>query len=160
MSQFYEFKINNLQGKPLDFHQYEGKVVLAVNTASQCGLTPQYEELQALHKKYAEQGLVIMGFPCNQFGGQEPGEEKEIEQGCLINYGVDFTVTEKIDVNGENSHPIFEYLRTELPGVFGNKIKWNFTKFLIGKDGQPIKRFAPTTKPLSFENQIQQALQG
>ena len=158
MSQFHEFKINNLQGKELDFNHYNGKVVLAVNTASQCGLTPQYEELQILHKKYAEHGLVIIGFPCNQFGEQEPGEEKDIEQGCLINYGVDFTVTQKIDVNGKNAHPIFEYLRTELPGILGNKIKWNFTKFLIGKDGQPIKRFAPTTKPLSFEAHIQKAL--
>jgi len=158
MSQFHEFKINNLQGKELDFNDYNGKVVLAVNTASKCGLTPQYDELQTLHKKYADQGLVIIGFPCNQFGEQEPGGAKEIEQGCLINYGVDFTMTKKIDVNGDNSHPIFEYLRTQLPGILGNKIKWNFTKFLIGKDGQPIKRFAPTTKPLSFEDQIIKAL--
>ncbi|MCJ8314149.1 MAG: glutathione peroxidase [Saccharospirillaceae bacterium] len=158
MSQFHEFKINSLQGKELDFNNYNGKVVLAVNTASQCKLTPQYDELQKLHKKYVDQGLVIIAFPCNQFGAQEPGEEKDIEQGCLINYGVDFTVTQKIEVNGKNSHPIFEYLKVELPGFLGNKIKWNFTKFLIGKDGQPIKRFAPTTKPLAFEQHIQKAL--
>jgi len=160
MSKFHDFEINSLQGKPIDFNVFKGKVVLAVNTASQCSLTPQYEGLQALHKKYASQGLVIIGFPCNQFGAQESGEPKDIEQGCLINYGVDFTVTQKIDVNGHSSHPIFEYLRTELPGILGNKIKWNFTKFLIGKNGQPIKRFAPTTKPMSFEKHIQQALKG
>jgi glutathione peroxidase len=131
---------------------------LIVNTASQCGLTPQYEGLQALHEQYSEQGLVIIGCPCNQFGGQEPGSAKEIEGGCLINYGVDFMISEKLDVNGENSHPLFVYLRKQLPGVLGNRIKWNFTKFLIGKDGQPIKRFSPTTKPKSIESYIQKSL--
>ncbi|BCD99994.1 glutathione peroxidase [Marinicellulosiphila megalodicopiae] len=158
MSEFHNFTINSLQGKPLDFADYKGKVVLAVNTASQCGLTPQYEGLQKLHETYADQGLVIIGFPCNQFGNQEPGGKKEIEGGCLINYGVSFTVTEKIDVNGEQSHPIFSYLRTALPGLLGNKVKWNFTKFLIGKDGQPIKRFAPTKKPEDLEATIKKAL--
>jgi glutathione peroxidase len=158
MTPFYQLSINSLQGQHIDFSEYQGKAVLVVNTASKCGLTPQYEGLQALHKKYSDKGLVIIGCPCNQFGQQEPGSAEQIQGECLINYGVDFTMTEKIDVNGENSHPLYKYLRTELSGILGNKIKWNFTKFLIGRDGKPLKRFAPTTKPEALEKYIEQAL--
>ncbi|MBW3694727.1 glutathione peroxidase [Vibrio sp. T187] len=158
MTDFYQFSINSLQNQPINFEDFKGKLVLIVNTASQCGLTPQYEGLQKLHEKYADQGLVIIGFPCNQFRNQEPGDASEISNNCLINYGVDFTITEKIEVNGGNSHPIFVHLKQVLPGMLGSNIKWNFTKFLIGKDGQPIKRFAPITKPEALEPYIQKAL--
>jgi glutathione peroxidase len=158
MSQFYNFNMSSLQGQPLDFNDYKDKVVLVVNTASKCGLTPQYEGLQALHNKYADKGLVIIGCPCNQFGKQEPGTPEQIQGECLINYGVDFTITEKIDVNGDTSHPLYKFLRSELNGVLGDKIKWNFTKFLIGRDGNPIKRFAPTTTPAKLESYIEKAL--
>ncbi|MGF1721167.1 glutathione peroxidase [Vibrio kyushuensis] len=158
MSDFYQQSINTLQGKELNLREFEGKVVLVVNTASQCGLTPQYEGLQKLHEQYSDQGLVILGCPCNQFGQQEPGDAAEISGGCLINYGVDFTISEKIEVNGDNTHPLYVYLKQQLPGVLGQRIKWNFTKFLVGKDGQPIKRFAPTTKPDAIESFIQKAL--
>ena len=158
MNDFYQFQLNSLQGQAIDFEDFKDKVVLVVNTASKCGLTPQYEGLQALHKEYGDKGLVIIGCPCNQFGKQEPGTPEQIQGECLINYGVDFLITEKIDVNGANSHPLFNYLRGELSGLFGNKIKWNFTKFLIGRDGQPLKRFAPTTKPEALRSYIEQAL--
>lgn len=159
MTDFYQFSINSLQNQPIEFDAFRGKVVLLVNTASQCGLTPQYEGLQKLHETYASQGLVIIGFPCNQFRNQEPGDATEISNNCLINYGVDFTITEKIEVNGGNHHPIFAYLKEALPGTLGNNIKWNFTKFLIGRNGEPIKRFAPITKPEAIESYIQKALQ-
>lgn len=158
MSQFYDLTIRSLQGQELDFSRYKGKVVLVVNTASKCGFTPQYEGLQALHEKYAAQGLEIIGAPCNQFGKQEPGGPEQIQGECLINYGVDFTITEKVDVNGANSHPLFKHLREELSGVLGNRIKWNFTKFLIGRDGKPIKRYAPFTKPEQLQGDIEKAL--
>tara|TARA_R110002049_G_scaffold228717_4_gene400827 strand:+ start:3261 stop:3746 length:486 start_codon:yes stop_codon:yes gene_type:complete len=158
MTQIYDFSINSLQGKKIDLSEYKGKVILVVNTASECGFTPQYEGLQKLHKQYGEMGLVIIGVPCNQFGHQEPGDAKAISDGCLINYGVDFLITEKLDVNGANSHPLFAYLRNALPGLFSNKIKWNFTKFLISRDGQPLNRFAPITKPEKLEKYIKQAL--
>ncbi|MBQ4838315.1 MULTISPECIES: glutathione peroxidase [Pseudoalteromonas] len=156
---FYEFTANTLQGKPYAFSNLKGKVVLVVNTASKCGLTPQYEGLQQLHQELHSDGLEVIGFPCNQFGQQEPGNASDIQQGCLINYGVDFTMMEKIDVNGERAHPIYQYLKTALPGLLTNNIKWNFTKFLIGKDGQPLKRYAPTTKPEKIKADIIQALQ-
>lgn len=158
MSSIYDFSITSLQGQLLELSEFKGKVLLLVNTASECGFTPQYEGLQRLHQEYAKQGLVIIGFPCNQFGQQEPGDAKTISQGCLVNYGVDFLITEKVDVNGADSHPVFNYLRDALPGVFGNKIKWNFTKFLIGRDGTPLYRFAPITKPVKLEKYIKQAL--
>lgn len=158
MSEFHQLSMTTLQSKPLNFSEFEGKVVLVVNTASKCGFTPQYEGLQQLHEKYADQGLVIVGCPCNQFGNQEPGSASEIQGECLINYGVDFTISEKVEVNGDGSHPVFAYLKQQLPGVLGKRIKWNFTKFLVGKDGNPIKRFAPTTKPSALEEHIQQAL--
>lgn len=151
---FYDFKAQTLQGKELEMDQFKGKTVLVVNTASKCGLTPQYEGLENLYKKYKDKGLEILGFPCNQFGNQEPGDEKQISEGCLINYGVSFPMFSKVDVNGENAHPIFKYLTNELKGTFGSKVKWNFTKFLVDKDGKPVKRFAPVTKPEKLENDI------
>jgi len=158
MSDFYQLQATSLQQHNINMSDYQGKVVLIVNTASKCGLTPQYEGLQKLYDKYKDQGLVILGFPCNQFREQEPGDANQISQGCLINYGVDFQMFEKIEVNGKNSHPIYQYLTSALPGVFGNNIKWNFTKFLIGRDGVPMKRFAPITKPEAIEKFNQQAL--
>ena len=158
MQPFYQLSATSLQQQPISMEQYQGKVVLVVNTASQCGLTPQYEGLQQLHQKYHAQGLVILGFPCNQFKQQEPGSSNEISQGCLLNYGVSFQMFDKIEVNGSNAHPIYQYLTSALPGIFGNKIKWNFTKFLLGSDGLPIKRFAPTTKPAAIESHIIKAL--
>ncbi|WP_257325229.1 glutathione peroxidase [Pseudoalteromonas rhizosphaerae] len=158
MNDFYQLSASNLQGQSIDFSDFVGKVVLIVNTASKCGFTPQYEGLQQLHAKYADQGLVIIGFPCNQFGKQEPGGAKEIAQGCLINYGVDFVMMSKIDVNGENAHPVFRHLKSALPGFLTRKIKWNFTKFLVGRDGEAIKRFAPFTKPQQIEGAIIKAL--
>lgn len=159
MTDIYDFSINSLQGDKIDFARFKGKVILIVNTASKCGFTPQYAGLQALHEKYKDQGLVVIGCPCNQFGKQEPGDAEAIKNECLVNYGVDFLITEKIDVNGDNSHPLFQYLRDELLGVMGNKIKWNFTKFLVDKNGQPIERYAPTTKPQDLGKDIEQALQ-
>jgi glutathione peroxidase len=158
MSDIYDFSINSLQGDKIDFADFKGKAILIVNTASKCGFTPQYEGLQALHQKYKDQGLVVIGCPCNQFGAQEPGSPQEIVDGCLVNYGVDFLMTEKIDVNGDNSHPLFEYLRNELSGIMGNNIKWNFTKFLVDKNGKPVERYAPTTKPKDLEKDIEQEL--
>lgn len=155
---FYQFEATTLQGKQVSMKDFEGKLVLVVNTASKCGLTPQYEGLENLYRKYKDKGLVILGFPCNQFANQEPGDEKSISEGCLINYGVSFPMFSKIEVNGDNAHPLYKYLRKELKGIFGSKIKWNFTKFLISQDGQPLKRFAPTTKPEKIEKHIQELL--
>jgi len=155
---FYDFEAKSLQGELVDMKQYSGKLVLVVNTASKCGLTPQYEGLEKLYKEYQDKGLVILGFPCNQFANQEPGDEHSISEGCLINYGVTFPMFSKVDVNGKNAHPLFKYLKSELKGTFGNKVKWNFTKFLIGTDGKPLKRFAPTTKPDKIEKYIKEAL--
>lgn len=159
MSNLYDFTINSLQGKEMNLADYAGKVVLVVNTASKCGLTPQYEGLQALYDKYAEKGLVIIGSPCNQFANQEPGDSEAIQGNCLINYGVSFPITEKIEVNGKGAHPLFAYLKKAAPGTLTNAVKWNFTKFLVGKDGQPIKRYSPTTKPEQLEADIEAALQ-
>ena len=158
MNSFHQLRARSLRGEPIDFSRYAGRVVLVVNTASQCGLTPQYTGLEALYQKYRDEGLEILGFPCNQFGGQEPGGVKEIEQTCLINYGVSFPMFEKVDVNGATSHPVFTYLRSALPGLLGGRIRWNFTKFLVGREGEPIKRFAPITKPARLEAQVRQAL--
>jgi glutathione peroxidase len=151
----YNFSTTSINGKQIDLKSFENKVIVVVNTASKCGLTPQYEGLQRLHLKYKDQGLVIIGFPCNQFGAQEPQSEVEISENCLLNYGVSFTMTHKIEVNGPNADPIFTYLKDSLPGLLGLKdIKWNFTKFLIDKTGKPFKRFAPTDEPLSIEKDI------
>lgn len=156
--QFYQLKATSLQNKEVSMDEYKGKVVLVVNTASKCGLTPQYEGLEELYKTYKDKGLVILGFPCNQFRNQEPGDDKSISEGCLMNYGVTFPMFKKVDVNGDNAHPIFKYLRSELKGLFGNNVKWNFTKFVIGADGKPLKRFSPTTKPEKMEKFIKKAL--
>jgi glutathione peroxidase len=155
----YTHTTTSLQGKPINFADYAGKVILIVNTASQCGLTPQYTGLQQLHETYTDQGLVVIGFPCNQFGGQEPGDASEISENCLVNYGVTFTITHKVDVNGKDADPIFKYLKDALPGLLGLKdIKWNFGKFLIGRDGLPYKRFAPTTEPKDLVKDIEELL--
>ncbi|WP_223789162.1 glutathione peroxidase [Marinicella meishanensis] len=158
MTAFYDFKATTLTGQEQAMDAYQGQVVLVVNTASQCGLTPQYQGLQELYQEFHDQGLVILGFPCNQFGKQEPGTETEISEFCELNYGVSFPMFGKIKVNGDDAHPVFKYLKDALPGTLGKNIKWNFTKFLIGKDGQPIKRFAPTTKPAELKKHIEQAL--
>lgn len=155
---FYDFEAISLQGKKIGMDEYRGKFVLVVNTASKCGLTPQYKGLEELYEKYKDKGLVILGFPCNQFGNQEPGDEKSISEGCMINYGVSFPMFSKIEVNGKNTHPIYKYLKSELTGLFGSKIKWNFTKFLIDTNGKPLKRFAPTTKPEKIGNYLESVI--
>jgi len=144
---FYAFEATTLQGKKISMQEYKGKTVLVVNTASKCGLTPQYEGLENLYRKYQEKDFVVLGFPCNQFANQEPGDEASIADFCQFNYGVTFPMFAKVDVNGDSAHPLFKYLKKELGGWFGSKIKWNFTKFLIDAHGKPIKRFSPTTKP-------------
>ena len=155
---FYQFEAISLQGKQISMKDYKEKLVLVVNTASKCGLTPQYEGLEKVYKKYKDKGFVVLGFPCNQFANQEPGDEKNISEGCLINYGVTFPMFAKVDVNGETAHPLFKYLKNELKGTFGNKVKWNFTKFLIDANGKPVKRFSPITKPEKIEKYIQTML--
>jgi len=156
---FYDYKALTLQGKEVGMDIYKGKVVLVVNTASKCGLTPQFEGLEKLYKDYKDKGLVILGFPCNQFANQEPGSEKDIAEGCLINYGVTFPMFSKIDVNGENAHPIYKYLKLELKGgIFGSNIKWNFAKFMLDKDGKPYKRYSPTTTPEKLREDIEKLL--
>ncbi|MDO9635077.1 MAG: glutathione peroxidase [Paludibacter sp.] len=156
---FYEFKALSLQGKEVGMDAYKGKVIIVVNTASKCGLTPQFEGLEKLYKDYKDKGLVILGFPCNQFANQEPGSEKEIEAGCMINYGVTFPMFSKIDVNGANAHPIYQYLKSELKGgILGNNIKWNFAKFMLDKNGKPFKRYAPTTSPEKLRKDIEKLL--
>ncbi len=155
---FYQYEAKTLQGRDVKMELYKGKTVLIVNTASKCGLTPQYKGLEELYKKYRSKGLVILGFPCNQFANQEPGDDKSISEGCLVNYGVTFPMFSKIDVNGENAHPLYKYLKESLPGILGNKIKWNFTKFLINKEGKSVKRFSPIIKPESIEKYIREIL--
>jgi glutathione peroxidase len=157
-SSLSDFKATSIDGEPVDLSAYAGQVVLIVNTASQCGFTPQYKGLQKLYDKYGDQGLTVLGFPCDQFGGQEPGTEDEIGAFCEKNFGVTFPLFSKVDVNGDDAHPVFQWLRAQKGGLLGSKIKWNFTKFLIGKDGQVIDRFAPTTKPEKLSGDIEKAL--
>lgn len=159
MTTFYQLSATRLDGQLIAMADYAGKVVLVVNTASHCGFTPQYGGLEALYKKYAAQGLVVLGFPCNQFGKQEPGDADDIAQTCHINYGVSFPMFGKVEVNGTAAHPVFRYLKSELPGLLGGRINWNFTKFLIDREGKPLKRFAPFTKPEKMEAEIIKALQ-
>lgn len=151
----YTFSALSLQGDTVNFSQYQGKILLIVNTASKCGLTPQYKELQMLYEKYKDKGLVVLGFPCNQFLKQEPGTAEEIQEFCTANYGVTFPMFEKIEVNGNKAHPLFQYLKQQLP-IEKNKtdISWNFTKFLIDSKGQPVSRFEPRTTPASIESSI------
>ena len=153
MTTFYQLTATSLHGQPISMADYAGKLVLVVNTASQ-----QYAGLEALYAKYAAHGLIVLGFPCNQFGKQEPGGVDDIEQTCRLNYGVSFPMFEKVEVNGAGAHPLFRYLKDELPGVLGGRIKWNFTKFLIGRDGTPLTRFAPFTTPEKMETAILAAL--
>lgn len=151
---FYSFKAKSLQGKELGMDVYKGKAILVVNTASKCGFTSQFDGLEKLYQKYKDRGFIILGFPCNQFAGQEPGDEKSIAEGCVINYGVTFPMFSKIDVNGDNAHPIFKYLKKELKDFLGGRIKWNFTKFLIDKNGKPVKRFSPKTTPAKIDDYL------
>ena len=181
MTTIYDFKALNNKGEEVDFSQYKGQVLMVVNTASKCGFTPQYDGLEALYQKYKDQGLVIIGFPCDQFAHQEPGSDEEIAEFCRLNHGVTFPLMKKTDVNGKDAHPIFEYLKTAAPTEEYKGIKakathtmlkgisksvekdsdilWNFTKFLVSKDGSIVKRFAPTTEPADFEKDIQEMLQ-
>ncbi len=153
------FSMRTLVGEPLDLASFEGRVLLLVNTASECGFTPQYAGLEQLHRKYSPRGLAVIGFPCNQFGKQEPGDAAAIGAFCEKNYGVSFPLSEKIEVNGEGAHPLYRYLTSEAPGLFGTKaIKWNFTKFLISRDGNEIERYAPATKPEELEGEIERLL--
>lgn len=152
VNKFYALQATDSSGKLIDFKQFENKVVLIVNTATKCGLTPQFEGLEKLHCKFKDQGLVVLGFPCNQFGNQEPLKNEEMQEQCLINHGVTFTLTQKIEVNGKNTHPVFALLKSKRL-LFSN-IKWNFTKFLIDKNGTLVKRYAPITKPSSIEKDI------
>ena len=155
--EFYTYTAISLQGEAIRMEQYKNKIVLLVNTASKCGFTPQYEGLEKLHKKYVDKGLVILGFPCNQFAKQEPGGKNEIEA-CILNYGVSFQMFDKVNVNGKKAHPLFKFLKDALPGTLGGRIKWNFTKFLIDANGNPVKRFGPSTKPEELEDDIKKLL--
>ncbi|PJK08990.1 glutathione peroxidase [Lysobacteraceae bacterium NML08-0793] len=157
----FDFAATTIDGKPFALAALRGKVLLVVNTASACGFTPQLQGLQALSAQYQSQGLVVLGFPCNQFGGQDPKPDAEIAQFCERNYGVSFPMMAKVNVNGDEAHPLFAWLKSEAPGVLGiQAIKWNFTKFLIGRDGQVLRRFAPQDKPESLTSAIEQALAG
>ncbi len=159
MSNIYQFRAELLDGQEQALSEYAGKVLLIVNTASKCGFTPQFAGLEKLYQHYKNQGLEILGFPCNQFGGQDPGSNAQIGEFCQKNYGVTFPMFAKVDVKGPEAHPIFRYLTNNSKGILGNGIKWNFTKFLIGRDGRIIQRFAPTTKPESLQEEIEKALQ-
>ncbi|WP_374666933.1 glutathione peroxidase [Acinetobacter sp.] len=158
MTSIYQFEAELLDGKNKSFADYEGKVLLVVNTASKCGFTPQFSGLEKLYQQYKDQGFLVLGFPCNQFGGQDPGSNDQIGAFCQKNYGVDFPMFAKVDVKGPEAHAIFRYLTNNSKGVLGNGIKWNFTKFLIGKNGQVINRYAPTTKPEALQEDIEKAL--
>ncbi|CAI09780.1 glutathione peroxidase [Aromatoleum aromaticum] len=155
----FDFETRRLNGAPMPLAEFRGKVLLLVNTASECGFTPQYEALQELHDRFAPRGFSVIGFPCNQFGGQEPGGAEEIAAFCAKNYGVSFPLSEKIDVNGDNAHPLYRHLTSVAPGILGTEaIKWNFTKFLVDRDGQVVARFAPATKPESIARDIEALL--
>ena len=155
----HEFNAATIAGKEVSLADYKGKVVLIVNTASKCGFTPQFAGLESIYEKYKDRGFVILGFPCNQFGAQEPGTANEIQEFCQLNYGVKFPMFGKIDVNGSGAHPLFKYLTSEKPGILGlEAIKWNFTKFLVDKDGNPVKRYAPNTKPEDIAPDIEKLL--
>lgn len=159
MKSFYDFSVKRADGSELKLGELKGDVVLVVNVASQCGFTPQYTGLQALHEKYRDRGLRILGFPCNQFGKQEPGDNAEIQDFCSTKFSVKFPILSKVDVNGASADPLFEHLKNEAPGLLGFKaIKWNFTKFLVDRNGKVLKRYAPTTTPEALEADIQKAL--
>ena len=159
MTTVYDFEALQINGKPIALKKFAGKPMLIVNTASACGFTPQFAGLEELHKTYGKKGLVVLGFPCNQFGAQDSGANSEIAEFCQLNYGVSFPMMEKIDVNGDGAHPLYQWLAKEAPGLLGTKaIKWNFTKFLVGKDGAVLKRYAPTDTPASMADDIEAAL--
>lgn len=159
MNTIYDFKVKTIDGKETTLEQYKGKVMLIVNVASKCGFTPQYDGLEALYEKYKDKGLVVLGFPCNQFGSQEPGTEAEIQNFCRVNYGVSFPMFSKINVNGDDTHPLYVYLKSEQPGILGSEgIKWNFTKFLVDKSGKVVDRFGSSTSPKSLEDDIEPLL--
>ena len=158
MATIYDFTATASNGQEINFKDFEGKVLLIVNTASKCGFTPQFDGLEKLNEKYRDRGLVIIGFPCNQFAHQDPGTDSEIEGFCRLNYGVTFQIMKKVDVNGKDAHPIFKYLRSQTKGLLGDKVKWNFTKFLVSKNGKTIKRFAPTVEPEKLEKDIEALL--
>ena len=159
MATIDDFEALSINGEPVRLSQYKGQVLLVVNTASACGFTPQFAGLEALHKTYGARGLVVLGFPCNQFGAQDAGSNESIDEFCQLNYGVSFPMMAKVDVNGANAHPLYQWLCAEAPGLLGSKaIKWNFTKFLVGRDGQVLKRYAPTDTPASLTKDIEAAL--
>ena len=159
MSELYNISVKDIDMNSVDLSSYEGKTLLIVNVASKCGFTPQYKDLQNLYEKYQDQGLEVLGFPCNQFGAQEPGTNEEVKSFCDLNYNVSFKMFDKIDVNGSNASPLFKYLKHESPGIMGTEaVKWNFTKFLINKDGQVVKRFAPKDGESEIESELQKIL--
>jgi glutathione peroxidase len=158
MSGVYDFTAKSLAGEDVPLKQFEGTVLLIVNTASQCGFTPQYQGLEALHRELSPRGFAVLGFPCNQFGGQEPGDARQIEQFCSSNYAVTFPMFAKIDVNGSGAHPLYQYLKNTKSGLLGASIKWNFTKFLVDRAGQVVARHAPTAKPEGLAKEIEALL--
>lgn len=161
MANIYDFTARSITGEERPLADFKGQAVLIVNTASKCGFTPQFTGLEALYEKYKDQGFAVLGFPCNQFLNQDPGDEQEIANFCSMDYGVTFPMFAKIEVNGPGAHPLFQHLTSEAPGLLGSKaIKWNFTKFLVGRDGSIIDRYAPTTKPEDIAKDIEKALKG
>lgn len=160
MSDLYALSFRDPHGKNIDLASYRGKVMLLVNTATRCGLAGQFEELETLHREYAEKGLVVIGFPCDQFAGQEPESNETMVGVCKVNFGVTFQLSEKIEVNGRRTHPIFLHLKRNTRNLFGGRIKWNFTKFLVSRDGKEIRRYAPVVQPLTLRDQIEDLLKG
>ncbi|UWU94588.1 glutathione peroxidase [Bradyrhizobium sp. CB1015] len=158
MTDIYDFKANSLAGEEVPMRRFEGQVLLIVNTASKCGFTPQYRGLEDLYRDLSPRGFSVLGFPCNQFGAQEPGQASEIQEFCSSNYDVTFPLFEKIDVNGPKAHPLYEYLKRQQSGLLGAAIKWNFTKFLVNREGRVVARYAPTARPESLRNQIETLL--
>jgi glutathione peroxidase len=158
MAGIYDFKAKSLAGEDIPLKQFEGQVLLIVNTASACGFTPQYKGLEALYQELAPRGFSVLGFPCNQFGNQEPGDAKQIEQFCASNFGITFPMFAKVDVNGSNAHPLFDYLKSQKAGLLGPSIKWNFTKFLVDRSGKVVARHAPTAKPEGLAREIETLL--
>jgi glutathione peroxidase len=155
----WDIKVRHIDGRESELREYEGKALLVVNTASKCGFTPQYKGLEELHKKLGPKGLAVLGFPCNQFGAQEPGDETEIKNFCSLTYDVDFEMFAKVDVNGDHAHPLFTFLKGEAPGLLGTKsIKWNFTKFLVSPEGKVVHRYAPNTTPEELVGDIEKVL--
>ena len=160
MTTLHDFTATSISGDEVDLADYRGKAVLVVNTASKCGFTPQYEGLEALHRRFGDDGLVVLGFPCDQFGHQEPGDEAQIADFCQLNYGVSFPMFAKVEVNGDDAHPLYRWLRSEKGGLLGDRIKWNFTKFLVAPDGTVVDRYAPSTKPQKLVGDIEAVLPG